>query len=496
MKNSTLIKLKELHLKGDLSDEDYNQAVVDHQVSRHKIFPGQGKLLNSTKPNLVSFSGVGAGKTFVGSRWIAREADRAPRGQKLAIIAPTYRHLKRHHLKYALACLKEIGLIEQKHFVVNRSDMVIEIFHNDVEIMFLSSDNYQSFVAWEFLRAWWDEPGFCSEELREFVDERVGRTEDGQIFYTGVIQRPNWYYTEFGPNEALEVTQSYTLPKITRRVSPEFSGLICPRFRESESTLVMHSSSYENVFLKESYFKRLYDSYGYDEKLFKAHVLGMAVPINKNSVYSNFNEGISILECSQLRDKVPYINLCFDFNFGQMSVATLQSWENDWFVTWSNNSLAKVTEDACFQFMEAFPPSIYGSFGLDVYGDQAGYARSPQIRTQDGSYQIIREILKPHYPRLRIRAKRHTIPQEVRVRATNKLHAQSGTGKKGLYADKSCKKLIAGWHLTEWDSSGSIKKGANDDMTHMPEAIDYGLHSLEPMVEQGEVDYTKFLINQ
>lgn len=467
-------------------------------LPKNVTFPGHNRILQSKKPNLVSFGGVGSGKTHLGARKVALKVKQAPPNEilKIAVVAPSYKLLKKNHINYIRRALAEINLFENRHYRVNYTDLTISFYRKKIEIFFLSSDNYQSFVSWEFWFIWWDEPGFCSEELKRFIDERTGRTYEGQILYTGVVQKPNWYYESYGPHESLTVTEYYTLPSIVSKFAPAYEGYKSPRFRESESTLVLHSSSYENVFLNETYFARLQESYGYDKKMYEAHVLGLAVLLNKNSVYDKFEESASVLDCASLRDKVPHINVFMDFNYGQMSIGSMQKFENDYFVTWTNESRAHTTVDACKNFIDAFHPEKYHNFTIEVDGDQSGYSRNPQVRSKDGSYEIVKRILQPYYPNLKIKAARHTVPQESRVMSTNRLHAQAASGYgSGLYCDKRCKKLIAGWHRTEWDVSGKIKKGAKDDITHMPEGVDYALYRLEPDLRKQEVDYEQYLVN-
>lgn len=461
------------------------------------FWPGFKRLYyDETKLNHVAFAGVGWGKTHGGVRWLIHRVIRnfSSVSRKSAIIAPTHRHLKRQHYPVLSEYLRTIGMKEMVDYRLHKQDMVVEFMRGPFkgcQIFLVSMENWQALVAWEFDSIWWDEPGFGNVEVKDFVDQRTGRSRGvqvGQVLYTGVVQIPNWYFDLFGAGSDLHEDGVYRLPEKVEDYAPGWGGAELVRFRESEHTLVLHASSFENKTLKPQYFIRLWQSFGYKESKFRAHVIGEAIAVNTDAVYPDFEEA------EQVGDYKPFfggwnpeLNLCFDFNVGQMTALVVQVYEGNYYVVWENGHETMTTQDACKEFLKAFPPEKYGRCEVRVFGDHSGYARSAQLKTRDGSYSIIKNELQGKYASLRIEAPRHSIVQETRVSSTNRLH-----GEKRLYADRKCRKLITGWRKTSWDKrSGKIAKGSADDHTHAPEALDYYTYVELPPIDLPMVGSSK-----
>lgn len=462
-------------------------------------WPGQTKLLSDkSKLTHVYFGGIGHGKTLFGPRWqlIRNFANQKSKSKMSCVIAPNHKLLRHVHIPRYVEALTERGFKEGAHFRVFSSPADLRIDFLDTlfpyKVFFLSSSNYQAFVGWEFDSIWWDEPGFCPEEMRTFADQRTGRSEGvelGQTLLTGVIQKPNWYYDSFGANADLETKSFFQLPSWVEEVAPGFSEKKFLRFRENQNALIYHAASFENPTLKKEYFTRLFESFGWSEDLFMAHVCGQPCVMNRAAVY-DFSEADTVgdfpVDCL---GETLQLDLCFDFNVGQMSLLVAQDFNTDSFVVWENGEADKITEDACNSFMRAFPPKRYGGRILNIFGDSSGYARSAQLRTRDGSYEIIRSMLSPHYLQVNLEAPRYTVPQERRVMPTNMLlnNAASDISPK-IYIDQRCKKLINSLRVTSWDDLGKIRKGSDDTWTHAAEAIDYRNYIKFPLVGRSVSD--------
>lgn len=468
-------------------------------MTANKIFiwPGQSRLLQEKeKLTIVDFAGIGSGKSKFAPRWqlLRNEWNQGSSSKKACYLAPNYKLLKMHCVPNYKAALEERGFMEDVHWSFNKTDMCINYNPQRMfpyQVFFLSADNYTKFVNWEFDSTVWEEPGFCPEEMADFVAQRTGRSPGvkcGQVYMAGVIQKPNWYYDRFGPREDLLEGEKYRLPQWVDDVAPGWGGKVLTRFRESETTLVRHASTYENRLLTKSYLKRLWEQCSWSDHYFKAHVIGLPLAINKNAVYWAFDDAEQVGDYKpDFKGETPHIDLSFDFNYGQMSVIALQEYEGDHYVVWENSTRSKVTEDACLEFIKAFPPHKFGNRIIRVYGDASGYARSPQLRTKDGSYSIIEHVLKPHYARVRIAAPRHTLLQEIRTDATNKLLANTSKKKSpGLHIDKSCRRLITGLRSVAWGDDGKIAKGSGDEITHVPEALDFRNYTVCPPIDLGD----------
>ena len=130
-----------------------------------------------------------------------------------AIVAPTNKHLEELHFPELKNALEEIGLYEDVHYEFNKTKHLLTFNKAtcgfEYRLFFVSAENFKNVVGWEWDFALWDEPGFASEELKRFVDQRTGRARGaakGQILYIGVVQLVNWYYELFGANSMLETT--------------------------------------------------------------------------------------------------------------------------------------------------------------------------------------------------------------------------------------------------------------------------------------------------
>lgn len=395
-----------------------------------------------------------------------------------AVIAPTFRHIKGASIPAFEHFARNIGLVEGVDYRINRSDWYIDFIKLKYRVWLISGENFKNLVAYEFDCIWVDEPGFLREMIETMIAQRAGRGAIiGQVLWTGVVQAPNWYYRRFGPAAGLEVDSTWRVPDWVDDYAPGWGGRELTRFRLDDSVLAMHGSTFENGTLNPDYFKRQWDLYGWNENLFAAQVMGLAVPVNSKVVYDEFDETKHVIDCPP-DPKNPVLYIGFDFNVGQMSWLAMQKAEGKHFIVKCNRSDALNTDRACDQIIKEFPEYHWREHHVVVYGDPAGWARSTQTGHRDGNYRIIEQRLKPHFPRMQVKADRHGPLQETRVINTNRHLAQGR-----LYADKSTRKLVEGWQGCVWDDKGGIKKGKGETLSHMPEAGDFLMYQLEPPIE-------------
>lgn len=458
----------------------------------HRIFDDR------TKANIVLFCGVGFGKTQTLCEWIVNRAVQrceSSRCKKSVLIGPSHNILKREHYPRIRRILYEIGLRQKKDYDFHATDRVIEFGRKlrGYQIFLASMERYDNFVTWEFDDGAWDEPGWGDEELKMEFDNRVGRVavgHRGQRLYGGVVQYANWYLERFGPKPNLITTKTYKLPLWVNDYAPGWGGKEFSRYREDDRTLCVHGASYENRTLNPEYFHDLWESYGWKESRFRAHVLGEAIAITTLAVYDSFEMEASVGDYPPDFDgRTECLDACFDFNYGRMAVACMQSYWGGDYVVWENerDDLA-TTKEAAEAFVARFPSDKFGDREVRVFGDQAGWARNPQVKSIDGSYGIIESILKGKYRKVTFHAPYDTIPQDTRVMSTNKYHALAVQNKgikrsRGLFADRSCRKVVNGWQSVSWDAQkGKISKPANDMVTHWAEAVDYRMYVVYPPV--------------
>ena len=315
---------------------------------------------------------------------------------------------------------------------------------------------------------------------------RLKDTPLGQTLYTGVVQFVNWYYKKFGVGAEFQIGEKYRLPEWVGKIAPGYGGRELVRFRESERTLCLHGSTFENPHISLDYHIQQYESYGYKESKYRGQVLGEAVAINTNAVYETFDAAASVGDYPiDFKGPTLDLDLCLDFNQGNMSGVVMQSWQGSDYAVWENQRTCHITVDVCKAFVDAFPPEKFGNRAVYIYGDSSGYNDYATARTVDGSFAIARDYLKGKYAKVQIKARRDTIRQETRIMSTLKRHANAAAKRPfGLYADRKLRKLVDSWSTTSWDpKSGNIKKGGKDDNTHMAEAVDYRMVMVYPPLE-------------
>lgn len=400
-----------------------------------------------------------------------------------AVVAPTFKLIKGATIPAFEHFARVAQMTEGVHYAINRSDFYIDFLTLGYRVWLISADNYKNLVAYQFDCIWVDEPGYLRDEIEEHIGQRAGRScRCGQVLWTGVVQSPNWYYNRYGPRAALNSQLPYRLPRYVEEIAPDWYERELVRFREGQTSLVLHASSFENPTLSRNYFLRQIELYGWKEQLFAAQVIGLATPVNSKLVYDEFAEE-NLAEVKP-RPELKHLNLSFDFNVGQMAWVAAQEYSGEIGVCHANRCDALHTVKACDQIKAAFPKNVWGSHAVSVYGDPAGWARSTQTGWKDGNYAIIRRELQPHFENLTIRASRETILQEARVINTNKHFAL-----KLLSIDKGLLTLIGSLQSTAWDPKGGIKKGSGDTVTHMGEALDFLIYGLRPPVSSKATGY-------
>jgi hypothetical protein len=135
------------------------------------------------------------------------------------------------------------------------------------------------------------------------------------------------------------------------------------------------------------------------------------------------------------------------------------------------------TAAACKVFLERYPGSPTRE--LIVYGDASGLSRSTKSTKSD--YQIIREILGPKWPRLRISLPRANPPVTDRVNSVNAM-LRSAIGEVRYQLHPRCARLANDYaRVSTKPGTRDLDKGKDKNLTHFSDAAGYRLHRLFPV---------------
>lgn len=425
------------------------------------LLHGQRQILfNKTKPELAIIAGVGSGKTSAGPKACLIRCVDNPQSEEFLVIAPTNQLARDRCLKEFESYLLFLGMREGREFKVYRSpgNLKIELFLPGCVKQtgyFLSGESPERIVSYNVFFVWIDEPALQVADVWTRTAQRLRCPKANyiQTLFTGTPEGVgNWFADRFSEERAPQVGDT--------------------RYRENDTVLILEGSSYDNPFLPDSFFEALEAEFAHDPAAYETYVLGKFVSLAKKRFYFSFDERRNV------RPHKPDPNnkqlyLTWDNNPVVLAWVAFQPVPDAYAVVRDNNATGRNIEDACVQFVEAFPPATWGGHVLTVLGDPALHARS--THSYSTGYEIVRTLLKPHYPRLSIEAPRGTLFVEERSRTTNKaLHAGR------VFADPGATGIIRSWKTVETNEKGQPKKEGGEDRSHCGEALDFALGHLAP----------------
>lgn len=422
-----------------------------------ELLPGQHRLFNDQSHfNLALPGGLGSGKTFFANLWHYDRARRNP--NSWSWYANATRYLARYvSLETYKAMLFQIGQLENIHYTVNYSDLILT--HNfGHRVKFLSLETWKSLVAQELSHATIDEPGRAPDEAAIEIRNRV-RCKKATL------------------RQVLEVGAPQGITSYAKRYSgPDFvrEG----PFAESidKRKLVLHFHTYWNKFLPSDYLANLLDNFGHDPQLCKAWICGEFVPLFQLMCYK-FNQYTHVGDYEP-DPSIRKLILGFDFNVGQVAWVAEQQDKGACKAVAEAPPRCDTTDDACEAFKKQFPPIIWGQHEIDVDGDASGWHRDTRAYWSD--YDIIENKLKPDYPRLRVIARRSNESVQTRIVLTNRCFT------KNLFCiNRKCRQTIESFNSTTYDEKGGIAKPSGDSWTHRSDAATYPLCQLYPLQTMG-----------
>lgn len=416
--------------------------------------PGQQRLLDDRSHDILGLvSGFGYGKTNFGARWMYDRCLINAASKYSLIVAPDFRLLTDVCFEAYHEHLTTCGLRESFDYKIRTSKKSIEHYWGHT-IIGVTAEKPKKIAAYNASHAWVDEAARCAIEVHEQLAGRVRcpKAKLLQKLYTTTPEGINWLAELFSTKDF--ITDG------AHQISPHI--------------MYLRGSSYDNPYLPKAYLEALERTYGTDSEMFQAYVRGLFVSLSKKRFYFNFTPSCEV--DAEFNPTIRRFGLAFDFNVDQTTWAVVQqnpTHQGGYIVIRDNGSNARGVEEACQQFILAFPPSEYRDCRISVGGDAAGWARSPLSHLT--GYQIIETLLRPFYPLLSIDAP-HANPFVTERRFnTNRLFKT-----RDLLVSRVCSAVIQSARIAESDGERGIKKGSDDTVTHAMEAVDNMMLLLAP----------------
>jgi hypothetical protein len=432
-------------------------------INRLHLWEGQDELLTDFKtPEHVVVSGNGYGKSVFGSRWHFQRCLKNKKSAFSIIGAPTADIIKNVIIDVFEQTLIDHGLGRNDFKIFSSvQDMHVDLAWGHTILMRTFQKSAASFrVGYTASHAWMDESGLTDDRVPIEIAKRVrcARARALQRLYTGTPEgTKNWFARKIRADD------------VSRQ----------GKFSIGDNIKILHGTSYDNPTLPEEYLRGMEAEFAWNENLRRAYLLGEVVPIYDHAGY-DFDPDKHVGDYPA--DPADPLFLGWDFNVGSgraglITWIAMQQYKADLYAVDENQHRSRTTDEACRQFMKQFPPEKWRNQEIIVYGDAAAWARDTRGYIND--YGIIEQELKPHYPLLRIKARRSNPSIEYRLSAVNRLF--SDIYPRNFYLNKKCVKLAESFITTTVDSLGKIEKPAGEVWTHPGDAAGYVVVELYPI---------------
>lgn len=450
------------------------------QTVRHNLLPYQDRIYNdSESDSLAIVGGTGSGKTTFASVWLYNKICKFKGG--LFWFCSHNSSTVNTAFGIFTTMIKSFGLVEGRDFQANRSSGVQKvIFANrwgGATVEFKSAMAWQSWVAASVFAVVADEPGRWPAQAHSELAERLRAPKKiGKLqrLYTGVPQGLTKFMEMFsGPDFSSEGVQ------LVRK-----NGERIDLLKRADNKLVLHYPTFlNNTIDLESYLRVLYDAYGHNKNLIRAHIYGEFCPLFESRVYDFTEDNIVDRPLDSFKD-VYRINISSDFNLNRMA------WTG-WIVEGINaycvaeaKRFTINTDAACDQIIMAFDPKKYGNCEVVIDGDASGHAGD--TRGYGSDYDLMLNRLRPYYRSVWVRAPTDNGSQRSSILATNRgLCDNPATGrKKHLFFDRSVRNTHEGLYRTVYAENKIAKKGNEEDWpTDYSDSVRYFVREQYPFVE-------------
>jgi len=430
------------------------------RTERVELHPHQYEFFEAEESKVALVTGLGGGKTWIGSLWALLKGLRNP-GVKGLIFANSYKQLKGATLEKLFEHLELLDL----EWRFNRQDMIL-VIERRVPVYLRSMENFNDVRGIEFGWAYGDEVRDLNVDAHNVV---VGRLRDKrcdalQLRYTTTPAGLNWIYDEF--IEKPEEARAYI-----------HRGLDVPvKLRPYLRYKVIQARSTDNPDLPEEYLEALST---YDPELAKQEVGGEFVDVGRGRAYYNFDRRRNVSEAAKYVPELP-IALSFDFNASAPAPMAAVMGHERGREGWVFDEIAipgGTTPEVCDVFL-----AKYGKHkgGVKIYGDAMG--NHPSTQTGDSDYKIVKEKLGS-MPGFAIRITKKSNPAVVdRLNAQNAVFFNVKKEVRYLVHPR-CSWLIADFvRVKTKPGTRKIDKSADPKRTHHSDASGYWVAQRWPLL--------------
>ena len=399
--------------------------LLDHQAEAHE----------ASEPYVCLSTGLGAGKSWYGSRWIIERACRFPDSRHLAT-ANSYRQLTDVVMPELTRACEALGL-GYSHRKVD-AEIHLEARGNPVIMCRTTERGSVDRLRGIELGSWWaDEVRGCDRESAQVVFGRL-RCRN--------VDQPRYLWT----------TTPNGFDHIYERPGEQNDG----NYR------LVTAASDANPYLSSEYLDNVLGSY--DAEMARQERGGEFIAVGIGAAYHAFNRASHIIDTAPAPGDVI---LSCDFNIGRMAWIVCQPRSGG-----EVHALAEITGHDVYDTAETLVAWIDANVDgqrLVIHGDPAGNSRDHAGRTD---YARLRESLTaagvPHVVKV---ASSHP-RQRDRVNAVNAL-LENAKGERRLFIDRSCDALRRDLEQVRWLDSGKGLDKTDERLTHATDALGYYIHA-------------------
>lgn len=229
--------------------------------------------------------------------------------------------------------------------------------------------------------------------------------------------------------------------------------------------------------LPDGYVEKLIRTLAHDPGKLESYRFGRFVAFTKGTAYWEFFHSRNVVLNVSVSPRLPIL-LAWDFNASPLAWVACQKQKHCTKTFHEYHRYVALAEssghsrgilDGCAEFIDQFPPHIYGETPIHIYGDPSGYFASHKVPSDD--YDQILQYLAPRYRTVTVEAKHKAPSIKARLERHNALLAYE-------------KFVIAAWlrqtinsHAKTSIKPGTwiIEKPAHEDWTHYADACGYML---------------------
>ena len=392
-----------------------------------KLLPHQWDALHSEKKHTLLAGGIGSGKTWCGVHWCIKKKHTHP--ESLGFIGATTYGQLRHSTMAAV--FNELQRLEIP-FSYNQASGILNL--SGKKFLCRGLDNYDVIRGIEIGEAWLDE---CSYMKKEAFDVVAGRLRDKKgaldTLNTTTTKGFNWLYDYFHPSGSL--------------YNPDHFHWI-------------KAKTEANKHLPDGYIDSLKDQY--DSKLYAQELEGEFINITQGKVYYAFDREVNVADVKDNGKDALYAGM--DFNVHPMTAVIFQYYNRMFYVIDEFYLENSNTPEMCRKIVEKYGP------GVKVIPDSTSDKRSTSVATD---FEIIKQY------GLEVLSTRNPYVMD-RVNNANRLFEQ-----KRVIINSKCKRTINDLEKVSWKTGKNEIDGITDKMlTHISDALTYGLWKLEPLKRQ------------